>query len=142
MLFGQSIREIDQYGRLCIQLVGAQSVFLQVADIGVYPLYHFAHQFLRAELKNFVRYVYFVDDVVEAVQSRSGSLVGRIFDDNGCRPEIDQRRTGVAVPCYASAYQYRNEEPFPLGCEINEQIHYIDALFVLVCRSISLHSFL
>ena len=131
-LFGQRVRKAEQHGRFRVKLVGAQSVFDPVAHVGMDALHHLAHELLGTELEDFVGHVHLINNIVETVQPGRGRLVRRVFDDDGGRAEIDQRRTGIVVPCNAPAHQDGKQEPLPFGCEENEQVYQVDALVVLL----------
>ena len=130
--FRQHVDEGDVHGRPVVQLVHAQPAFLAVVHIGVKPLHHLAHQTLGAELEDFIGDIHLVDIVVETVEPCRGGLVRRILDDDRGGTEEDQRRLGVVIPRHAPEYQNGKQEPLPFGEQVNEQVHQVDVLLVLM----------
>lgn len=109
-----------------------QSCVNLIVHVGVGALHDLAHEPFALELENLVGHVHLVYVVVVAVESRRGGLVGRVFDDDRGGAEEHLWGLGISVPSHSAANEDGQQEPLPLGHEVEEQVHHVESLLLAV----------
>ena len=135
--FGRCIGKADSHRSRSIEFARAQSVLVLIAHIGMHAANHLLHEFLGAELQDFVGHIDLVDVVVIAVKPGRIGLVGGVLDDDRSLTEIGERSACILEPSQSTEDQHAGEKPLPACQEIEEEVLQVDVLavlFLFVCH--------